>query len=99
MSFFRVALRSSALARPRLATAVAPSRAWLAPRAAYSAAAGLSKEDITTRVLDVLKGFEKVDPAKVNVICNFRHSYTQSLPAIYVVLVYQRLGSGQLGRG
>jgi NADH dehydrogenase (ubiquinone) 1 alpha/beta subcomplex 1, acyl-carrier protein len=66
MSFLRVACRASALTRPRFsaATFVRP-RIWLPPRAAFSAAAGLSKEDITTRVLDVLKGFEKVDHAKV----------------------------------
>ena len=31
----------------------------------YSAATGLSKDDIQTRVLDVIKSFEKVDPTKV----------------------------------
>jgi hypothetical protein len=33
----------------------------------YSAAAGLSRNDIQTRVLDVLKSFEKVDGSKVSV--------------------------------
>ena len=64
MSFFRLAVRS--VARPRMAVAVMPSvRSRILQKAAYSAAAGLSKEQISTRVLDVLKGFEKVDPAKV----------------------------------
>ncbi|KAG1798813.1 FAT domain-containing protein [Suillus variegatus] len=40
------------------------SRQTLALRANYSAAAGLSKESIQTRILDVLKGFEKVDIVK-----------------------------------
>lgn len=31
----------------------------------YAAAAGLSKDDITVRILDVLKSFEKVDSSKV----------------------------------
>lgn len=40
------------------------------PRAAtYSAAAGLSKEEVEARVLDVFKGFEKVDPTKVHQSC------------------------------
>jgi len=69
MSFFRVAFRGPAasFARNRVSTSVAVihRRTWLPQRAAFSAAAGLTKEDITTRVLDVLKGFEKVDPAKV----------------------------------
>lgn len=36
--------------------------------ARFSAAAGLDKEQITTRVLDVLKGFEKVDQVKVCIV-------------------------------
>lgn len=31
----------------------------------YAASAGLSKSDIESRILDVLKTFEKVDPSKV----------------------------------
>ena len=69
MSFLRVAFRGPAasFARNRVsASAVAiPRRTWFPQRAAFSAAAGLTKEEITTRVLDVLKGFEKVDAAKV----------------------------------
>lgn len=65
MSFFRLALRSAA--RPNLAARALPRTQLprFAPRATFSAAAGLSKGEIETRVLDVLKGFEKVDPAKV----------------------------------
>lgn len=65
MSFLRLALRS--VARPRLAVpaALPSTRSWILQNARYSAAAGLSKEQITTRVLDVLKGFEKVDQTKV----------------------------------
>ena len=68
MSFFRVAFRGPAasFARNRVTISAAiPGRTWLPQRAAFSAAAGLTKEEITTRVLDVLKGFEKVDPKKV----------------------------------
>ena len=64
MSFLRLAVRS--VARPRFVAAAIPStRSRILQSASYSAAAGLNKEQIETRVLDVLKGFEKVDPAKV----------------------------------
>ena len=53
---------------PRLALA---ARAQYVSRAQFSAAAGLSKEDITTRVLDVLKSFEKVDGSKVSTVNSY----------------------------
>jgi NADH dehydrogenase (ubiquinone) 1 alpha/beta subcomplex 1, acyl-carrier protein len=69
MSFLRVAFRGPAatFARNRVSLSAVsiPRRTWLPQRAAFSAAAGLSHQDITTRVFDVLKGFEKVDPNKV----------------------------------
>lgn len=69
MSFLRVAFRGPAASfarnRVTISAAAIPRRTWLPQRAAFSAAAGLKKEEITTRVLDVLKGFEKVDPKKV----------------------------------
>ena len=69
MSFLRVAFRGPAasFARNRVSVSVAaiPRRTWFLQRAAFSAAAGLTKEEITTRVFDVLKGFEKVDAGKV----------------------------------
>jgi hypothetical protein len=36
-------------------------------RAGYAEAAGLSKENIQSRVLEVMKSFEKVDPSKVRI--------------------------------
>lgn len=65
MSLFRIAARASAL--PRIAVTVSRSATTTQrlPFRSFSAAAGLSKEDIETRVLDVLKGFEKVDKTKV----------------------------------
>ena len=69
MSFLRVAFRGPAAAFARNRVSVSafaiPRRTWLPQRAAFSAAAGLTNEEITTRVLDVLKGFEKVDQGKV----------------------------------
>jgi NADH dehydrogenase (ubiquinone) 1 alpha/beta subcomplex 1 len=50
---------------PRYQTALHP-RTQLIPRAAFSAVAGLSRDVIQSRVFEVLKGFEKVDPAKVD---------------------------------
>lgn len=59
----RTALRQTApvALRPQ------PLALTLRPLAArgYAAAAGLSKDDITVRILDVLKSFEKVDSSKV----------------------------------
>ena len=69
MSFLRVAFRGPAASfarnRVSVSSAAIPRQTWLLQRAAFSAAAGLTREDITTRVLDVLKGFEKVDQTKV----------------------------------
>jgi NADH dehydrogenase (ubiquinone) 1 alpha/beta subcomplex 1 len=72
MSFLRAAFKSAL--RPTAAAAFrAPQRSnvmrWRAPivqRAWYSESTGLSKDAIESRVLDVLKSFEKVDPAKVS---------------------------------
>jgi NADH dehydrogenase (ubiquinone) 1 alpha/beta subcomplex 1, acyl-carrier protein len=65
MSFLRLAVRS--VVRPRIAAAALPStRGRILQSASYAAAAGLSKEQVTSRVLDVLKGFEKVDQGKVS---------------------------------
>ena len=67
MSLFRLAVRSAL--QPRLAAVALPAtRSRVLQQAWYSAAAGLNKEQITPRVLSVLKGFEKVDPAKVRQI-------------------------------
>jgi hypothetical protein len=44
------------------AAAVAPR---FTPVRFYAASAGLSKSDIESRIVDVLKTFEKVDPSKV----------------------------------
>ncbi|KAI0080093.1 acyl carrier protein [Panus rudis PR-1116 ss-1] len=92
MSFFRIAARS--VARPSLAAAVRPSLAtrshFIFQAARYSAAAGLNKEQITTRVLDVLKGFEKVDPAKVTPNASFTEDLgLDSLDAVEVVMAVE----------
>jgi NADH dehydrogenase (ubiquinone) 1 alpha/beta subcomplex 1 len=59
---FRLALRAAPRALPRVAAPVARVPAFRA----YSAAAGLSRADVTSRVLEVLSSFEKVDEGKVS---------------------------------
>ncbi|OJA10832.1 hypothetical protein AZE42_00258 [Rhizopogon vesiculosus] len=89
MSFARLALRSVTRSRPIFA---ASTRQTLAFRANYSAAAGLSQETIQSRVLNVLKGFEKVDADKVRLTTS--SSFTDdlgldSLDAVEVVMAVE----------
>ncbi|KAJ6610085.1 acyl carrier protein-like protein [Mycena sp. CBHHK59/15] len=65
MSFLRLAR-----ALPRHALAL-PRRQVQLPCRAYSAAGGLSPDAIQARILDVLKGFEKVDPSKLSPSASF----------------------------
>ncbi|KAH8916239.1 acyl carrier protein [Atractiella rhizophila] len=56
----------------------------------YSASAGLSKGDIETRVLDVLKSFEKVDPQKISTTSSFTSDLgLDSLDAVEVVMAIE----------
>ncbi|RPD64956.1 acyl carrier protein [Lentinus tigrinus ALCF2SS1-6] len=72
---------------PRLALA---ARSRFVPRAAFSAAAGLSEEEITTRVLDVLKSFEKVDSSKLSKTAKFSEDLgLDSLDAVEVVMAVE----------
>ncbi|GBE78220.1 acyl carrier protein [Sparassis latifolia] len=88
MSFLRLAVRS--VARPRLAVALPQKPTRVLRYAAYSAAAGLSKEQITTRVLDVLKGFEKVDLVKLSATSSFTDDLgLDSLDAVEVVMAVE----------
>lgn len=70
---FRPILSSSlrTISRAQAPLRFIPSAKWTAPTTtsvfrSYSAAAGLGKEQIQERILDVLKSFEKVDGAKVS---------------------------------
>ena len=83
MSFLRLAFRN--VARPRLAfsaAAIPSTRSRILQSASYSAAAGLDKEQITARVLDVLKGFEKVKQDKVRIPSTLKAVSTRSWSAI-----------------
>ncbi|CEL56776.1 Acyl carrier protein, mitochondrial OS=Neurospora crassa (strain ATCC 24698 / 74-OR23-1A / CBS 708,71 / DSM 1257 / FGSC 987) GN=nuo-12 PE=1 SV=2 [Rhizoctonia solani AG-1 IB] len=56
----------------------------------YAAAAGLSKNDIQTRIFDVLKGFEKVDAAKLSAGSSFTEDLgLDSLDAVEAVMAIE----------
>jgi len=58
--------------------------------ARYSAAAGLDKEQVTSRVLEVLKGFEKVDQGKLTTTSSFAEDLgLDSLDAVEVVMAVE----------
>jgi len=88
MSFLRVAARASAL--PRFVWTTPRVQHQLVQRAAFSAAAGLSRDIIQARVIDVLKGFEKVDPAKLSPTASFSNDLgLDSLDAVEVVMAVE----------
>jgi NADH dehydrogenase (ubiquinone) 1 alpha/beta subcomplex 1 len=67
MFLSRLVPRTAALARVSVARSTNYQRMWI-PRAFYAAGGGgLTRDVITSRILDTLKGFEKIDPAKVRV--------------------------------
>lgn len=89
MSFARVTLRSLSRARPTFA--VSKQSAYRLHRANFSAAAGPSREDIQSRIFNVLKSFEKVEPSKVPFsmhtaiffLCSCRHIFQISTSASF----------------
>ncbi|TFK57167.1 acyl carrier protein [Heliocybe sulcata] len=91
MSFARFALRTASRASyPRVSLTVANRWSRLPPRSSFSAAAGLSKDQIESRVLEVLKGFEKVDPSKLVTSSRFAEDLgLDSLDAVEVVMAVE----------
>ncbi|ESK98291.1 acyl carrier protein [Moniliophthora roreri MCA 2997] len=86
MSFLRLAARS---VLPRYTFAASHVHRHM-PMRAFSAAAGLPKQDIETRVLDVLKGFEKVDLTKLSTVSHFSKDLgLDSLDAVEVVMAVE----------
>ncbi|KAG6902965.1 hypothetical protein C0995_008538 [Termitomyces sp. Mi166 len=83
MSLLRLAVRASVL--PRFARSV--------PRVqhvAFSAQAGLSRDAVQSRVLEVLKSFEKVDPVKLSVTSRFHEDLgLDSLDQVEVVMAVE----------
>ncbi|WOO76838.1 Acyl carrier protein, mitochondrial [Vanrija pseudolonga] len=85
---FRLALRAAA-SPARAAVLARPAVAARPAFRAYSAAA-LTKDDITSRVLDVLKSFEKVDAAKLTPTSTFTSDLgLDSLDAVEVVMAIE----------
>ncbi|EKM61164.1 uncharacterized protein PHACADRAFT_247597 [Phanerochaete carnosa HHB-10118-sp] len=90
MSFLRLAVRNVARTRVVAAPVAFSARTGFLQRAQYSAAAGLNKEQITARILDVLKGFEKVKPEKLTPAASFAEDLgLDSLDAVEVVMAVE----------
>jgi NADH dehydrogenase (ubiquinone) 1 alpha/beta subcomplex 1 len=87
MSFLRLATRS--IAHPRYALTFPRLQDRLPFRAGFSAAAALSRDVIETRVLDVLKGFEKIDPLKVKA-CRLYHYIVDNISTLAIDQVVVR---------
>ncbi|KZT05958.1 acyl carrier protein [Laetiporus sulphureus 93-53] len=86
----RISLTPRAALLPRAAAVLPQSRSRIPQYAAYSASAGLAKEEISARVLDVLKGFEKVDPTKLTETSRFSEDLgLDSLDAVEVVMAVE----------
>ncbi|EIW64389.1 acyl carrier protein [Trametes versicolor FP-101664 SS1] len=92
---FRLAARNFAARNIASGSVVAPrfalaARSRIVPCAAFSAAAGLSKEEITARVLQVLRSFEKVKADKLNPTASFSDDLgLDSLDAVEVVMAVE----------
>ena len=83
MSFIHLALRGVATRHLTSSSLTGFSKSRISQRVAFSTASTLDKTHIETRVLDVLKSFEKVHPGKV------RSDSDVQFVAIYSVLVAQ----------
>ncbi|KAF9532011.1 acyl carrier protein-like protein [Crepidotus variabilis] len=90
MSLARFIPRTSALSRFTVSrTAPTLQRRWV-PRAMYSAGGGLTRESITSRILETLKGYEKIDPAKLTQEASFTKDLgLDSLDAVEVVMAVE----------
>ncbi|KAG7099308.1 hypothetical protein E1B28_001166 [Marasmius oreades] len=87
MSFLRLATRSSVFPRHAFSAFRVHRQS---PFRAFAAASGLSKQDIEARVLDVLKGFEKVDALKLSTSSHFSKDLgLDSLDAVEVVMAVE----------
>lgn len=88
MSFFRLAARTAVATRQSWLTIPACKQTY--PHARYSSGAGLSRDAIQTRVFDVLKGFENVDPAKLTASASFSKDLgLDSLSTVEIVLAVE----------
>ncbi|KAF5390290.1 hypothetical protein D9757_002851 [Collybiopsis confluens] len=88
MSLFRIVARSSIL--PRLAVSASRRTPLQSALRSFSTSAGLSKSDIEQRVMDVLKGFEKVNTEKLTAAASFEKDLgLDSLDAVEVVMAVE----------
>ncbi|KAG2023398.1 hypothetical protein CC2G_001057 [Coprinopsis cinerea AmutBmut pab1-1] len=88
MSLFRLATRSTALSRAAWSARTTPR--FILPRATYASGSGLSRDAIQSRIFDVLKGYEKVDPSKITPTASFSKDLgLDSLDAVEVVMAVE----------
>ncbi|KAJ9094976.1 hypothetical protein QFC21_005769 [Naganishia friedmannii] len=85
---FRAVARTAAVRPTTLLasrqTPIAAAQRW------YAASAGLDKEQITSRVMEVMKGFEKVDGGKLTPSASFTSDLgLDSLDAVEVVMAIE----------
>jgi len=77
---------------PRAVLPLAASTARIAPVLArnYASGSGLAEEEIRGRILDLIKSFEKVDPAKLSTKSTFTEDLgLDSLDAVEVVMAVE----------
>ncbi|KAH8835694.1 acyl carrier protein-like protein [Flagelloscypha sp. PMI_526] len=97
MSFLRLAprlaLRANTVAIPRAALVMPRfnlTQKQPVLRATYASSAGLSKADITTRIFEVLRGFEGISPEKITEKAAFDTDLgLDSLDAVEVVMAVE----------
>ncbi|GHJ83746.1 hypothetical protein NliqN6_0148 [Naganishia liquefaciens] len=86
----RAIARSTPVAAPAARPALVAQRFAAQGQRWYAASAGLDKEQITSRVLEVLKGFEKVDGGKLTPQATFTKDLgLDSLDAVEVVMAIE----------
>ncbi|CAA7266524.1 unnamed protein product [Cyclocybe aegerita] len=84
----RLLPRAAGLSRVARSTHTA-HRIWV-PRAMYSSGGGLTRQVITSRILETLKGYEKIDPAKLTPTASFSQDLgLDSLDAVEVVMAVE----------
>ncbi|KAH9064230.1 acyl carrier protein [Lactarius vividus] len=90
MSFLHLAFRSVTSRHVASSSLSRLHMSRIPQRAAFSAASTLDKSQIETRVLDVLKSFEKVSPEKIKPSATFTDDLgLDSLDAVEVVMAVE----------
>ncbi|KAN0125169.1 acyl carrier protein [Russula decolorans] len=90
MSFIHLALRGAATRHLASSSLTRFSKSRIPQRMAFSAASALDKTQIETRILDVMKSFEKVHPEKLKPTASFTNDLgLDSLDAVEVVMAVE----------